>query len=303
MAGPSGAAGSRALEWAGIPRQAQRTTDQRIRADIGVVDIFDALVTPRPYRRRFFPHEAVRELIVAERMAFPREVIKALVEQLSAYPLGTLVRVTTGEVGTVVHVNAEFPLRPVVSIVRGADPEDEQEERRLDLSRMPLVSVIQTLESPDVSRVALSTSPPAERRTPFGPSVSDQFSSLLDNLDAIASAMQGVVQSRTAQPTGVRQESTQSEAPCSSGRSSAQDFADTSFEKEVIGLFALEAQEWLAQIHSALRQLGEGVSSSIRPKLCGIILHGLTNLAKSAATVHLQAIESMASHEGFHGQR
>jgi HD-GYP domain-containing protein (c-di-GMP phosphodiesterase class II) len=51
---------------------------------IGVVDVFDALVSPRPYRRRFLPHEAVRELVVVERTAFPRKVIKALVEQLSA---------------------------------------------------------------------------------------------------------------------------------------------------------------------------------------------------------------------------
>ena len=71
---------------------------------IGAVDVFDALVTPRPYRRRFFPHEAVRELLVVERSAFPREIVKALVEQLSAYPLGTLVRLTTGEVGSVVPI-------------------------------------------------------------------------------------------------------------------------------------------------------------------------------------------------------
>ena len=40
---------------------------------IGVVDVFDALVSPRPYRRRFLPHEAVRELVVVERTAFPRK--------------------------------------------------------------------------------------------------------------------------------------------------------------------------------------------------------------------------------------
>jgi len=93
---------------------------------IGVVDVFDALVSPRGYRRRFFPHEAVRELMVAERTAFPREVIKALVEQLSAYPLGTSVRLTTGEVGAVKRVNTSYPLRPVVWIegdpARGQEP-------------------------------------------------------------------------------------------------------------------------------------------------------------------------------------
>ena len=119
---------------------------------VGVVDIFDALVSPRGYRRRFFPHEAVRELIVAERTAFPREVVKALVEQLSAYPLGTSVRLTTGEIGSVMRVNARYPLRPVVWIE--GDPAYGQERRQLDLSRTPLVTIIETLEPPDVARAS-----------------------------------------------------------------------------------------------------------------------------------------------------
>src|SRR6476469_1273953 len=97
---------------------------------IGAVDVFDALVTPRPYRRRFFPHEAVRELMVAERTAFPREIVKALVEQLSAYPLGTSVRLTTGEVGSVKCINTRYPLRPVVWIA--GDAAYGQEGRQLD---------------------------------------------------------------------------------------------------------------------------------------------------------------------------
>jgi HD-GYP domain len=119
---------------------------------IGVVDIFDALVSPRGYRRRFFPHEAVRELMVAERTAFPREIVKALVEQLSAYPLGTSVRLTTGEVGSVMCINTRYPLRPVVWIE--GDAACGQEGRQLDLSLTPLVSIIETLEPPDVARVS-----------------------------------------------------------------------------------------------------------------------------------------------------
>ena len=70
--------------------------------------------------------------------------------------------------------------------------------------------------------------------------------------------------------------------------------ADASFEKEVIGLFALEAHEWLAQIHSALKRLSEGSSGTTRSKLYGIMLQALSNLARSAATVHLSGIEDMA---------
>ena len=119
---------------------------------IGVVDVFDALVSPRPYRRRFLPHEAVRELVAVERTAFPREVIKALVEQLSAYPIGTSVRLSTGELGTVIRVNTRFPLRPVVLI--GESPTEGLAARQVDLSTSPRVTIIETVEPPDVARIS-----------------------------------------------------------------------------------------------------------------------------------------------------
>jgi len=78
-------------------------------------------------------------------------------------------------------------------------------------------------------------------------------------------------------------------------RPPVQDFSDASFEKEVIGLFALEAHQWLAQIQMAVKQIAGGANGTVRPKLYGILLHGITNLAKSASTVQLKAIEQMAS--------
>jgi len=80
----------------GYPNKLKGSEINEFAPIIGIVDVFDALVSPRPYRRRFLPHEAVRELVMVERTAFPRKVIKALVEQLSAYPIGTSVRLSTG---------------------------------------------------------------------------------------------------------------------------------------------------------------------------------------------------------------
>jgi len=262
---------------------------------IGAVDIFDALITPRSYRRRFFPHEAVRELLEAERTAFPREVIKALVEQLSAYPLGTLVRLTTGEMGTVVRINTEFPLRPVVEIESEAMQGSGHEARKLDLSLAPLVSIVETIEPPTVARVPFPSGIGGDRGAKAVPSVSDQFSSLLESLDALATAIQDVVETRVpltsiAVAPSLQLGETQV-FPCLSGQGTS----DPSYEKEVVGLFALEAHEWLAQIYSALKRLGEGANGMIKPKLYGIMLQGLTNLAKSASIVHLGSIEYMAA--------
>jgi hypothetical protein len=172
---------------------------------VGVVDVFDALVSERPYRRRLLPHEAIKELLIAERRTFPREILKALVEQFSVYPLGTTVRLTTGEIGTVAKVNSRYPLRPVVR-------RDDQQEcegsgsPEIDLSRMPLVSIAEVLHPPVVGRIAFSEAPPKPTMSVVPTAVSDSFTSLLESLDAIALTLQGVVNTKrtSLKPPDVR---------------------------------------------------------------------------------------------------
>lgn len=66
------------------------------------------------------------------------------------------------------------------------------------------------------------------------------------------------------------------------------------FLEEVLGLFSLEAQEWIRQIHSAVLELESGPTADRRLKLFDIIIRGITNLGGSAATVELPAIERLA---------
>ncbi|TKS61901.1 MAG: hypothetical protein EWM72_00026 [Nitrospira sp.] len=260
---------------------------------LGVVDVFDALVSERPYRRRMLPHQAVKELLVAERVTFPREILKALVEQLSVYPLGTTVRLTMGEVGTVVGVNSRYPLRPVVK-VNEEDGNEGLGSRLVDLSLTPLVSVAETLNPPVVGRVTFSDSPLKVEVSPAPGAASNHFTSLLESLDAIASAIQGVVETRIVAPQEAEASGAEPEV-VSQALGQAQERSDLTFRKEIVGLFALEAREWLAQIETALKKLGAGAEGSVRSKLYGFILNGITNLARSASTVQLSDIEAMAS--------
>ncbi|MBX3302078.1 MAG: HD domain-containing protein [Nitrospira sp.] len=181
----------------GYPKRLKGREINEMAQICGVVDVFDALVSERPYRRRLLPHEAVKELLVTERATFPREILKALVEQLSVYPLGTMVRLTTGDVGIVAKVNSRYPLRPVVRV------DDEQgregaEGCQFDLSRIPLIAVVETVNPPAVGRVRF-TDPSPRTQSSASPTVaSDHFTALLESLDAIALTMQGVVTSRRA---------------------------------------------------------------------------------------------------------
>ena len=162
---------------------------------VGVVDVFDALVSERPYRRRLLPHEAVKELLVAERMTFPREILKALVEQFAVYPLGTTVRLTTGEGGTVAKVNSRYPLRPVVRL----DDQHEHEAGEsceIDLSCTPLVSIAEILHPPVVGRITFAGTHPKAAMSAVPTAVSDSFTSLLESLDAVVLTLQGVVNTK-----------------------------------------------------------------------------------------------------------
>ncbi|ODT44509.1 MAG: hypothetical protein ABS70_05350 [Nitrospira sp. SCN 59-13] len=269
----------------GYPHRLKGREINELAQIIGLVDIFDALVSPRPYRRRLLPHEAVRELLTTERTAFPREIMKALVEQLSVYPLGTRVRLSSGEEGVVVRITARYPSRPVLRITStesaaaASDP-----PRLLDLSLLPHVSVVDTVEAPALDRVTFESAEIAPIAPAAPTTVSDQFAALLESLDAIA----GVIQAAVDQPAGARG-SAQVPAEAEAAEPTIP------VRREILGLFVLEAREWLNQIQTALERLDATSEQARRAQLASILWQGVNNLARSAATVGLTAVETMAT--------
>ncbi len=268
----------------GYPHRLKGREINELAQIIGLVDIFDALVSPRPYRRRLLPHEAVRELLTTERTAFPREIMKALVEQLSVYPLGTRVRLSSGEEGVVVRITARYPLRPVLRITATENASTSEPTRIVDLSQLPHVSVVDTVEPPALERVTFESVEPAPAAPAAPTNVSDQFAALLESLDAIAGVIQAAVDQPAAAP-GPVQASVEAEAP----------EPMIPVRREILGLFVLEAREWLNQIQTALERLDATSEQARRAQLASILWQSVNNLARSAATVGLTAVETMAT--------
>ncbi len=268
----------------GYPHRLKGRDISELAQIIGLVDIFDALVSPRPYRRRLLPHEAVRELLTTERTAFPREIMKALVEQLSVYPLGTRVRLNSGEEGVVVRITARYPSRPVLRVPGIEIASPSEPSRLLDLSLLPHVSIVDTVEPPALERVECEPIQPATVAPAASTTVSDQFAALLESLDAIA----GVIQAAVDQPT-IRQAT----PPAALGTEAGE--ATIPVRKEILGLFVLEAREWLNQIQTALERLDSTSEQARRAQLAIILWQSVGNLARSAATVGLTSVEEMAT--------
>ncbi len=108
---------------------------------IGVADVVDALVTPRPYKKRISPHQALREILVHAKEHFPHAVLKALGDEITLYPVGSAVRLNTGEHGKVARVNPGCPLRPIVRIEGRPSGEGG-----IDLKQMPAVYIVEVLQ-------------------------------------------------------------------------------------------------------------------------------------------------------------
>lgn len=113
---------------------------------IGLADTFEALLHARPHRKRFLPHEAVRELVVKEKASFPMRILKCLIQQFSVFPLGTRVQLNTGEIGEVVELNPQYPLRPVVKVYMDPGRVALAEPRLQDLSKTSLVHITEAVQ-------------------------------------------------------------------------------------------------------------------------------------------------------------
>lgn len=114
---------------------------------IGLADTYMALIAPASLRPGLRPHEAVREIVRGKHEAFPAVLIKALLNDITVFPPGTVVRLNTGEIGTVVAVNRNHPLRPRVEIVDGkAGP--PATPKIVDLSEAPFLYVTGPVSEP-----------------------------------------------------------------------------------------------------------------------------------------------------------
>jgi hypothetical protein len=108
---------------------------------LGVVDTYTGLTVPPSSRPRLRPHEAVREIVKSKHDSFASPLVKALLSEISVFPPGTLVRLNTGEVGRVVAVNRNHPLRPRIEVVADGKGQRLHTPKTLDLSEAPFLYV------------------------------------------------------------------------------------------------------------------------------------------------------------------
>lgn len=86
-----------------------------------IADVYDALTSDRPYRKALCPHEAIEYFMGSGGRFFNMDLVKSFLQRIIPFPIGTVVRLSNGFIGTVDNINHDMLLRPVIKVFKYND--------------------------------------------------------------------------------------------------------------------------------------------------------------------------------------
>jgi HD-GYP domain-containing protein (c-di-GMP phosphodiesterase class II) len=99
----------------------------------GIVDFYDAMTMPRHDERALSPAEAMARLHNMRDTEFQSELVEEFIQAIGIYPAGTLIELSTGEVGIITEQNPDRRLRPRLLLILDRDKRPLQKVHEVDL--------------------------------------------------------------------------------------------------------------------------------------------------------------------------
>jgi len=101
---------------------------------IAIADTYDAITTLRPYQKPFHPREAIMIMEKLSGKALDPIYFQEFVRMLGIFPVGSLVRLDTGEIGIVIENNPQSPLAPRIKVIIDASGKKIADPFEVDLA-------------------------------------------------------------------------------------------------------------------------------------------------------------------------
>lgn len=102
----------------GYPRGVSGTDISIFGRILAVCDVYDALISDRPYHKAYLPSDALEFIQGGSGTMFDPHVVFAFARKIATFPIGTAVTLSNGEIGIVVENYEEFNLRPKLKIIK-----------------------------------------------------------------------------------------------------------------------------------------------------------------------------------------
>ena len=83
-----------------------------------IADSYASMISPRPYRKQTIPYEALRLMIGQRLNRYDMKFVRAFLNQVSMFPVGSVVELSDGRTAVVIEANKDKPLRPSLRILK-----------------------------------------------------------------------------------------------------------------------------------------------------------------------------------------
>lgn len=103
----------------------------------GIVDCFTAITSDRPYSQAKSPHDTLQLLYKWSDRFFHPVLVEQFAQCVGVFPIGTLVELSSGDIGIVVGQNYTRRLKPRVMVILGPDQQPHARPMLLDLITDP----------------------------------------------------------------------------------------------------------------------------------------------------------------------
>ena len=101
----------------GYPRRVSGAAIDMGARIVSVADAFEAMVSQKSYRNSMMGYQAMKNLLSDNLRRFDPDVIKAFIQTMGIYPIGSIILLNNGALARVVDVVATAPLRPKIKIL------------------------------------------------------------------------------------------------------------------------------------------------------------------------------------------
>jgi HD-GYP domain-containing protein (c-di-GMP phosphodiesterase class II) len=128
------------MDGSGYPRGIDGAAIPLLARIAGLVDTYDAMITPRPYAKARTSHEATQELIDCKGTLFQGALVEQFVQAIGLFPTGTMVELNSGEVAIVVSQNATRRLKPEIVVVLNTEKQRLESPRVIDLANQNIAA-------------------------------------------------------------------------------------------------------------------------------------------------------------------
>ncbi|MDX1959204.1 MAG: HD domain-containing phosphohydrolase [Leptospiraceae bacterium] len=130
----------------GYPQKLKKQDIDEQSCIFSIADNFCALISNRPWRRKFLPYDAMKTMISVTMNKFDLNILRIFLNKISMYPIGSFVELSDGSIGQVVDTNHSKMLRPSLLIIRDLNGEIPSKEIFLNLEVDSKVYITKAIE-------------------------------------------------------------------------------------------------------------------------------------------------------------